>query len=209
MKYLGKCDVQYANNLFAEYNMVLRADRQRFDNPIAEFYTLENTQELLIDISSDLNCELMQTNPYEGNKSRTDVYFVHSELDNIISILESLVNSLDVEFDIATRRTPDPTGMEHPGGISLGEIFNSYSTNLKVKCDVCYANESKKICVNSKMYVEPENKNGKKLHLGIGTNSGKFVPADKVNSMKLFIPYSELKRFLQCIKNSKNFLDEI
>ena len=208
MKYIGKCNVQYANNLCGTYNLVLRADRQRLDEPVAEFYTIENTKELLINISNDLSCEVLKSNSQEGNKSRTDIYFLCSELDNIINILEPLVNSLDVEFDITSRTTPNPTGLEHPGGILLGEIFNAYSTNIKAKCEVCYAKENKKICINSRMYVEPENKNGKKLHLGISMNSNQFVSTDKINTIKLFIPFTELKRFLQCIRNSKKFLEE-
>lgn len=204
MKLLGKCNLQYANHLYSKKKTVLRSDRERGDEPYAEFFDIYSLQKLYIKISGDISSEVMRSNPRAGAKDRLDIYFFDFQLDNVINILEPYVNSLAVEFDDIPRNVTDPTGMEHPDGITLGEIYPI--TSLTAKCTVNYADESISILSESKLYLEAERKKGDKFHIGAQMNGGISFESKEMNCFEIWIDYSDTKRFLHAIMIAKNLL---
>ncbi len=206
MKNLGTCNVQYANNLLKTNQRVLRADRDRNDAPKMNIYVSELTEELLLNISNDLTIEIMDSDSKKGNKSRTDIYFLTSELDNLISILEPFVGALDVKFDTVAQTSPNPTGLEHSEGLQLGKIYSGLGTYINVKCEVHYAENHIQTYTNSKMYIEPEDKRGKKLHLGISMSENICVSVEPINCINIYVGFKDLKKFLHTVKIAKHAL---
>lgn len=204
MELLGTCEVQYVNNLLSSKKVVLRADRDRGDNPYAEFYSVPSEQKLLMRIVGDVKTEDMTSNPRAGAKDRTDIYFFDFQLDNAINILESFVGSLSIEFDDTPRSIPNPAGMEHSDGLPLGEIHTI--TSLIAQCLANYADKSFSISASSKLFVEAERKRGNKFHIGINMRSVVSLANGKVNSVELWIDYSDTKRFLHAMKVAKKLL---
>ena len=74
MKLLGTCDLQYANHLLSNKQLVLRADRDKGDKPQMNFYDLSSDKCLLMNICNDVKIEKMQTAPSKGAKDRADFY---------------------------------------------------------------------------------------------------------------------------------------
>jgi hypothetical protein len=205
MELLGKCEIQYVNNLLSSKKAVLRADRDRGDNPYVKFYSVPSEQKLLMRIVGDVKTEEMTSNPRVGAKDRTDIYFFDFQLDNAINILEPFVESLSIEFDDTPRSIPNPTGMEHPDGLSLGEIYTI--TSFVAQCVANYADKSFSVSASSKLFVEAERKRGNKFHIGINMSSSITSAANgNVNSFELWIDYSDTKRFLHAMKVAKKLL---
>lgn len=206
MNHLGNCNIQYARNFCRSKKLVLSADRDQGDCPIASLYDKPDTQELLIYILQDIQIEDMRSDPRAGNKERADFYFRLDMLPDLISILDPFVSSLSVSFDDTPRYTPDPTGMEHPNGIPLGEIFHQYSTNLFARCTACYGQMGFQITSRSRLFLDPENKRGKKFHLGLTMNSPVEPASERENYFLLCLKYPDLKRFLSSVKIAQTIL---
>jgi len=198
--------IQYASNLLSSEQLVLRADRDRGDNPMVEVYSLPSEFKLLLKILGDVNVETMQSNPNAGAKSRSDFYFAYGHLDALINIIEPFIKTISVKFDDSPRITPDPTGMEHSDGIPLGYIYNQQSTNFVATCEVNY---SERFCATttSKLYIEPELKRGQKLHFGITMSENISKSTDNSNYFKVYIEYKDVKRLLHSVKNAKVVLE--
>jgi len=207
MKLLGKCRAQYANNLLASKKLVLRTDRDRGDNPFIEFYSNEADQKLVIIILNNVYIEDMTSNPALGAKNRTDIHFNISQLDAIIDILSPFIDPLSITFDDTPRSTPDPTGMEYPNGLPLGET--KPITWITARMIVNYADKDFSIeATKVKVYIEVEKyKNGnkirKKFHLGANMGTAILKKAGSVNNFELLIDYSQLKRFLHSMNVAK------
>lgn len=204
MEFLGICEAQYASNLLSSKRIVLRTDRDRGDNPFMEFYYLSQIQKLRIRICNTVYIEDMKSDPSLGAKDRIDIHFNEVQLDAIISILTPFINSLSITFDDAPRSTPDPTGTEYPGGMSLGEIKNI--TLIPAILRANYANrnffvEATGIYADAEKYIR-----GNKYHLGARINKksmGIIDIIDDINSFELLIEYSQLKRFLHSMNVAK------
>lgn len=207
MKYLGQCEVQFARHLLAPKKLVLSTDRIRGDKPIVQIFTLEDRSKILFKIHNDVRIENMKSNPREGAKDRLDVYFAYEHLDGILSILEPYMNSLRVYFDDAPRRTPDPTGMEHENGISLGYIFSESGTYIKVESAAYYGAQCFCARANASMYVETEIKRGKRFHMGIRMKDEMQKINSGPNCFAICMPWTELKRFVYAVKLAKNILE--
>lgn len=207
MKLLEKCIAQYANNLLASKELVLRTDRDRGDNPFIEFYSDEADQKLIIIILNTVYIEDMTSDPALGAKNRTDIHFSISQLDDIIDILSPFIDSLSITFDDTPRSTPDPTGMEYPNGLPLGETKTI--TWIPARMIVNYADKDFSIeATKVKVYIDvekykKENKIRKKFHLGANMGTTILKKADSVNNFELLIDYSQLKRFLYSMKVAK------
>lgn len=204
MQLLGKCEVQYANNLLSAKKVVLRSDRERGDNPHAEFYSVPNEQSLFIRIVGDVRPEDMSSNPYAGAKDRMDIYLFDFQLDNAINVIEPFVNSLSIEFDDTPRSIPDPTGMEHPDGLRLGQIYTI--TSLTSKCIINYADKSFSVTATPKLFLEAERKRGNKFHIGAKMPGTISTANGNDNCFELWINYSDTKRFVHAMKVAKKLL---
>jgi len=202
MKLLGRCKAQYASNLVASKKLVLRTDRDRGDNPFIEFYSNETDQKLVIRIFNTAQVEDMNSNPARGDKNRTDIHFNESQLDAIINILSSFIDSLSITFDDVPTSTPDPTGMEYPDGFPLGEL--KPSTWIPARMIVNYADRDFSVEA-TKIYIDTEKykKRGNKFHIGAIMSTNILGKADNINSFKLLIDYSQLKRFLHTMNVAK------
>lgn len=205
MKILGQCNVQYANSLLAEKSIVLRADRNRGDNPILTLIANDETQDLFLEINGDIKVETMTSDPTRGAKNRIDIYLLKDVLSDFIFLLESFVNQLNIVFDDTPRSSPDPTGMEHPTGIPLGKIKNI--TWINGICVLNYADNNFSMEIMTKFFIDAEHKGGKKYHIGI-SGSAKNVSKELKNSnfFRLILPYSQLKRFFYSLKIADKWL---
>jgi hypothetical protein len=204
MELLGTCEIQYANNLLSSKKAVLRTDRDRGDNPYVELYSVSPEQKLLMRIIGDVKSEDMTSNPHAGAKDRTDIYLFDFQLDNVINVLEPFVDSLSIEFDDTPRSIPNPTGMEHPEGLSLGEIHAI--TSLTALCVVNYADKFFSVSATSKLFIEAERKRGNKFHIGAKMSGITTAANSNVNCFELWIDYSDTKRFLHAMKGAKKLL---
>lgn len=204
MELLGTCEVQYVNNLLSSKKVVLRADRDRGDNPNVSFYSLTSEQKILMRFGGGMTIEDMKSNPNAGAKDRTDIYIFDFQLDDVINIFERFVSSLSIEFDDGPRSIPNPTGMEHPEGLPLGTIYTI--TSLTAQCVANYAEKSFSVTARSKLFIEAERKRGNKFH--IGTNMSGIVTAanGNDNSFELWIDYTDTKRFLHAMKVAQKML---
>lgn len=194
MNLLGRCEAQYANNLVLSERLVLRTDRDRGDNPLIEFYTDDKSQNMLARIYNTICIENMNSNPSLGAKNRTDIHFNEIQLNEVKTIISPFINTLSVAFDDTPRSTPDPTGLEYPGGMPLGK--NQKITWIPACILVNYAEKNFSI-ETSKIYIDAERyARGNKYHLGASMSTRLLEKADNINSFILIIPYSQLKRFL-------------
>lgn len=201
MKLLGRCKAQYASNLVASKKLVLRTDRDRGDNPFIEFYSNEADQKLVIKILNTVYIEDMSSNPALGAKNRTDIHFNESQLDAIINILSPFIDSLSITFDDTPRSTSDPTGMEYPNGLPLGET--KPITWIPARMIANYANKDFSIEA-TKIYIDAEKyKRGNKFHLGANMSTAILNKAGSINSFELLVDYSQLKRFLHTMNVAK------
>lgn len=201
MKLLGRCKAQYASNLVASKKLVLRTDRDRGDNPFIEFYSNEADQKLVIKILNTVYIEDMSSNPALGAKNRTDIHFNESQLDAIINILSPFIDSLSIAFDDTPRSTSDPTGMEYPNGLPLGET--KPITWIPARMIANYANKDFSIEA-TKIYIDAEKyKRGNKFHLGANMSTAILNKAGSINSFELLVDYSQLKRFLHTMNVAK------
>jgi len=203
MELLGKCEAQYANNLLASKRVVLRTDRNRGDNPFIEFYLNETEKNVIIRIFNTVHIEDMKSNPTQGSKNRTDIHFNDVQIDPIIETLSPFINSLSITFDDVPRNTPDPTGMEYPGGLPLGEIKKSI-TEIPARIFANYADRGFSVRA-TKIYIDAEKykENRFKFHIGAGMGKNILDKVDDINSFKLYINYCQLKRFLHSMNIAK------
>jgi hypothetical protein len=206
MKLLGKCEAQYACNLVASKKLVLRTDRDEGDNPFIGFYSDEINHNLVIRIFNTIRIEDMISNSALGAKDRTDIHFNEIQLDPIINTLSPFIESLSITFNDVPRSTPDPTGMEYPGGLPL--CIKKTITNIPARILANYAEKDFTVGA-SKIYIEDEKypKRGNKFHIGAEMNTTILDKADDINSFELLIDYSQLKRFLQSINIAKKLFD--
>jgi len=140
----------------ASKKLVLRTDRDRGDNPFIEFYSNETDQNLVIRIFNTVHIEDMNSNPALGAKNRTDMHFNEAQLDPIINTLSPFIESLSITFDDAPRSTPDPTGMEYPGGLPLGitkSITKISARILANYADKDFSVEAPKIYIDAEKYT--------------------------------------------------------
>lgn len=201
MELLGKCEAQYANNLVSSKRLVLRTDRDRGDNPFIEFYSDAGSHNLLARIYNTVHIENMDSSPSLGAKNRTDIHFNESQLDNIRGIITPFIDTLAVTFDDAPKSTPDPTGMEYPGGMPLG--VTKTITWIPARVLANYADNNFSVEA-SKIYIDAEHySRGNKYHLGASMSTGILHRSDNINSFELIIPYNQLKRFLHTITVAK------
>lgn len=201
MKLLGRCKAQYASNLVASKKLVLKTDRDRGDDPFIEFYSNETDQNLVIRIFNTVHIEDMNSNPELGAKNRTDLHFNEAQLDPIINTLSPFIESLSITFDDAPRSTPDPTGMEYPGGLPLGitkSITKIPARILANYADKDFSVEASKIYIDAEKYTR-----GNKFHIGASMSTNILGKADNINSFELLINYSQLKRFLHTMYVAK------
>jgi len=204
MKLIGTFNIQYANCLLAEKRMVLRGDRDRGDEVKLDLYTNETSQVLTINITEGIRIEKMRTNPSAGNKKRLDIYLFDYQLDDVIAVLEKFVSSQVITFDVTERAVPDPTGMEHPNGLELGEIQTI--TSIDANYVVYLISTESKIEGSSKLYIEAERKKGNKFHIGSTLNSDIKVANMGESCIQLDIAYKDTKRLLNSMKLTKKLL---
>jgi hypothetical protein len=206
MKLLGQCEVQCASNFLSSKKLVLRTDRDRGDNPFIRFYSNETNSNLVIRIFNTIRIENMISNSEKGDKDRTDIYFNEIQLDLIINILSPFIDSLSITFNDSPRRTPNPTGMEYPGGLPLSIKENI--TNIPARLLANYAEKDFTVEA-SLIYIEFEKpKKGNRFHIGAKMNKTILDKANGINSFELFIDYSHLKRFLQSMNIVKKLFNQ-
>lgn len=201
MELLGKHEAQYANNLLASKRLVLRADRDRGDNPFIEFYFNKTDKNLIIRIINTIHIEDMKSDPTQGAKNRTDIHFNEAQLDPIIKTLSPFINSLSLNFDDVPRNTPDPTGMEHPSGLPLGKIKESV-TEVPARIFANYADKGFSVRA-TKIYIDVEKYKENKFHIGAIMDKKILDKVDDINSFKIYIDYSQLKRLLHSMNIAK------
>ena len=137
-------------------------------------------------------------------KDRADFYLFDYHLNNAINILEPFVNSLTVDFDIEPRNTPDPTGMEHPTGLALGQINGITSINGYYCAN--FADECFSLGAESKFFIEAERKRGNKFHIGIPIKADIDSAISETNEFNLYVDYEDTKRLLYAMKLAKETL---
>lgn len=201
MKLLGKHEAQYANNLLACKRLVLRTDRKRGDNPFIEFYFNKADKNLIIRIINTIHIEDMKSDPTQGAKNRTDIHFNEAQLDPIIETLSPFINSLSLNFDDVPRNTPDPTGMEHSSGVPLGKI-KAHITEVPARIFANYADRGFSVRATM-IYIDVEKYKENKFHIGAIMDKKILDKVDDINSFKIYIDYSQLKRLLHSMNIAK------
>lgn len=206
MELIGSCDVQYANNLFSEKGLVLRADRRnKYQSPRISFFRDDLNKVMIIKIFNDINIEKMQSNPGAGSKNRTDIHFDSIHLTQILDVLKDFVLSITEIQDDSPRKRYNPTGMEHAGGLSLG--ITEDVTNLPVNIKCVYGEAGFSITKSTKMFIDTERYPSKRYHLGFDMkNAIEENVSNKENSIFISIRYSDLRRFLFSIVNAQKKL---
>jgi len=207
MALLGTTEIQYAQCLWGPKEQVLTVDRTKNNNPLMRFESNSETEDLIITVFNDISVENMYSEKDKGAKKRIDIHIALEQIQGVLDILEPFVNSLDVSFDEAPRNSPDPTGTEHPKGLSLGKTDKI--TWVKGLVQASFSSEGYTVQTksNGQIFIDAENyQRGARLHLGINNLSQTIDILDYESIFKLTIKYSQLKRFVQAIKVAKKWL---
>ena len=206
MRELGETDIQYAQCLWGPEACVLNSKRDRGDKTTISLLANDNEKKLYL-IIKDLDEETMKSSSNAGAKKRIDLHIADEHLSSFIAILESFVKVLKVKFDEANRQAPDPTGMEHPNGLSLGTI--SPMNWVRGECRAYFKKSNiivetsasrKKIYLDVEKYII-----GRRIHFGISNiiQANNATTSYKNNVIELKIPYSQTKIFLHFLKFAK------
>ncbi|KNZ42451.1 hypothetical protein [Acetobacterium bakii] len=208
MRKLGETEVQYAQCLWGPIARVLNSIRDREDDPTITLNANDTEQILSLKVTRDLQEEMMTSSANAGAKKRIDLHIADEQLDSFIEILEAFVSGLNINFDEASRQAPDPTGLEHPNGLSLGAT--EPITWVRAECSAYFKNSNVhvKTSTSGQIYLDAEKyERGRRIHFGIrnisqDTSSTGYVE----NTIELKIPYAQLKRFLHSIKIGKKWI---
>lgn len=200
--------MQYAQCLWGPRRLVLNVDRDSGENPSLQLISNDTDETLTLRIYNDVHTENMQSQSNEGAKKRMDIHIKMQHIPSILEVLEPFVDSLNVTFDEAPRTSPDPTGMEHPNGLPLGNT--SPITWVKALTIANFVSEgfSVKTRPDEKLYMDAENySRGARVHFGIrNINEDGNTTGDDDNFL-IILKYSQLRRFLQAIRVAYRWLN--
>ena len=143
----------------------------------------------------------MMTDPSKGAKIRTDIHFDVDHLRKLIDILQPALSHVTEIQDDTPRQSFNPTGMEHPEGLSLGVTYDITNLSATVICN--YGNLGFSIKKNTRMYIDAEKYPSPRYHLGINMNGAveKQINTND-NNFKIYIEYSEVVRLYGSMKQS-------